>query len=275
MKGKNWRKYEAPPKKRKPNKKSGAAYKHRQKHHKKRRLFPRLVLMVLLFFIGYCGFILYFYFGKPYIVAIDPGHGGEDIGAEGIIKEVDLAENTADALEELLKEDGRFRIVRSRKNGETKSIDERNHRFVKARPDIVLSIHGNSSDNGNGYGFECYPSVPGMKNHEKSLAFASCLTEKMEQAGAKLRGDNGIRFGYYGNDGNKILLESSDNTTYDYDTFGILKNMNGAAVLVEQCFLTNKDDVERFATPEGCKRAAKAYYEAILCYLDKETEKTD
>ena len=268
MKGKNWREYEPPNKKRKSHpQKAKQKSKRRQK---KKGMLSRFWVVILLFAIGYVGYMLYFYFGKPYIVALDPGHGGEDIGADGIIQEVTLAENTADALEELLKEDGRFRVVRSRKNGETKGINERNHKFVKVKPDVMLSIHGNSSDGGNGYGFECYPSVPGMENHEESLSFAACLASEMEAAGARLRGIDGIRFGYYGADGKKILVESSDTSLYDYDTFGMLKNMDCAAVLVEQCFLTNESDVEKFATPQGCQRAAEAYYHAILQYLDAE-----
>ena len=41
----------------------------------------------------------------------------------------------------------------------------------------------------------------------------------------------------------------------------------GAAVLVEQCFVTNAADVEAFGTEEGCQKAAEAYYRAILRYL--------
>jgi len=92
----------------------------------------------------------------------------------------------------------------------------------------------------------------------------------MQNIGANLRGTGiaGVRYGYYDENGNKLLRDSSDTTVYSYDTFGMLKNMSCPAVLVEQCFITNPSDVESFGTEEGCKRAAEAYYKAICNYLE-------
>ena len=90
----------------------------------------------------------------------------------------------------------------------------------------------------------------------------------MRTVGAKLRGTEGVRFGYYNSNGEKVLVDSSDTEVYDFDTFGMLKNMDCPAVLVEQCFITNQDDVEAFGMEDGCKKAAAAYYRAICRYLE-------
>lgn len=275
MKGKNWREYAPPEKQRRPKYEQQRMPDRRPKRRRRRGGFLRkVILLAVLFGLGYGGYLVYQHFAYPYTVALDAGHGGEDGGAQGIISEDWLTETTADALEAMLKEDGRFRIVRSRENGETKSITDRNHKFVRSDPDVVLSIHANADEDGGGYGFECYPAVPGMENHEESLSFARILAEHMEAAGARLRGEDGVRFGYYvpQEDGSsqKMLVESSDETVYEYDTFGILKNVDCAAVLVEQCFVTNEGDVSLFGTEEGCQKAAEAYYAAILEYLGAE-----
>ena len=228
----------------------------------------KLKLVVILFIIGYVGFMVYYTFSKPYTIALDAGHGGVDIGAEGIINEVELTERTAAELEALLQEDGRFRIILSRKEGEGVSITDRNAKFQKKHPDLMLSIHGNANDDKSANGFECYPSPPGYDNHEESLAFAQLLAEEMKTVGAKLRGTEGVRFGYYNSSGEKVLVDSSDTEVYDFDTFGMLKKMDCPAVLVEQCFITNAADVEKFGTEEGCKKAAAAYYRAICRYLE-------
>ena len=151
--------------------------KHKKRRRRKKGLLHRLVVFVLLFTVGYCGFYVYYRYGKPYTVALDAGHGGDDVGAEGIIQEVELTEQTVSALADLLKADGRFRVVCSRRNNETKSITDRSRKFEKVKPDLVLSVHGNAEDSGTAYGFECYPAVPGMKNHEKSMQFAKALTK--------------------------------------------------------------------------------------------------
>lgn len=263
MKGKNWREYE-------PQRQLRTTREERvRRRRRKGGLFQKFKWAILLFAIGYFGFMVYYTMGKPYTIALDAGHGGVDIGAEGIINEVELTERTVKELQALLEEDGRFRIVLSRKEGEGASITERNKKFQHRHPDLVLSIHGNANDDSGANGFECYPSPPGFANHEESLAFAKLLAEEMQTVGARLRGTDGVRFGYYDANGEKLLVDSSDTQVYEYDTFGMLKNMECPAVLAEQCFVTNAADVENFGMEEGCKKAAAAYYRAICRYLEK------
>ncbi len=226
------------------------------------------LLLVALFFLGYGGFLLYDMLTKPYTIALDAGHGGHDIGAEGVIREIALTEHTVAELQALLKEDGRFRVVLSRKAGEGLSITERNEKFRKRKPDLMLSIHGNASDESEAYGFEVYPTPPGRDNHEESLFFAQQIAKEMESVGARLRGTDGVRFGYYKENGQKLLVDSEDTQVYDYPTFGMLDDMECPAILIEQCFVTNAADVEAFGTEEGCRKAAAAYYRAICRYLE-------
>lgn len=263
MKGKNWREYE-------PQKRGKTGRQEGRRRKKKRRggLLRRILAAVVLFAIGYCGFLLYYGAGKPYTVALDAGHGGGDVGAEGVIQEVALTERTVAELKELLEADGRFHIILSRKEGEGKSIAGRNEKLRKREPDVLLSIHGNASDDPGAGGFECYPSPPGYDNHDTSMAFARLIAGEFQTVGARLRGTDGVRFGYYDENGEKLLVDSSDTTVYAYDTFGILKHMECPAVLAEQCFVTNAADVEAFGTEEGCKKAAAAYYRAICRYLE-------
>ena len=236
-----------------------------QKEKRKQFIFAGVVVLVV-----FAGFILSYLYGKP-VILIDAGHGGADVGAVGVISEVELTEPTAEALKQLFKEDGRFRPVLSRKAGEGMSIDARNRKFRHRFADLVLSIHGNAEDYGTGSGFECYPSPPSCENHGESMELARLLTEEMAAEGAMLRGSNGIKFGYYDENGSKMLVDSKDTQSYGYNTFGVLQNLRCPAVLAEQCFVTNAADVRSFGTAEGCQRAAEAYYRAICRYFE-ETE---
>lgn len=248
-------------------------YTHRKKRYKKNRKLLKLWCF-LIFVVGS------FFIGRnilcPFEIGLDAGHGGEDVGAQGIINEVELTEKTTAFLEEILKEDGRFRVVLSRKYGEGKGINERNAIFQRKNPDIVLSIHGNADATGVGHGFECYPSPPGRKNYESSYIFAQMLANEMQQLGSTLRGSGGIRYGYYIPDGTgnmvKTIVEANDVTEYEYGSFGMVEGMDCPAVLLEQCFVTNENDVLTFATEEGCRNAAKAYYQAICKYLGIEAK---
>ena len=241
----------------------------RRMRRKKRKTGCAKWFLILLIIVGAA--YAYRNYNRPYTVALDAGHGGNDAGAAGFIQEADLTEQTTKLLESRLKEDGRFRIVLSRKYGEFESITSRNSRMKKANPDILLSIHANSDISGKGTGFECFPSPPGRSNYGESFAFAKMLGEAMAAAGSSLRGTDGIRYGYYIPNENgeliKTIKEANDTTEYEYGTFGVLERMDCPAVLVEQCFVSNEADVLAFAGEEGAKKAAEAYYQSICRYL--------
>lgn len=253
----------------------------RNRRIKRKRRKKIIKTILLLIFIILIIIIICFLFykkkeQKPYTVGLDAGHGGTDVGAIGYIEEVELTEKTADLLEELLKNDGRFEVVRSRKNGEDMPITKRKEILLKQKPDLILSIHGNSDPTATARGFECYPSPPGRKNHEISYYFAVCISEQMAEAGNHLRGENGVRYAYYVTDQNgntqKAIKEASDSMIYAQQSFGMVENINCAAVLVEQCFVTNQEDAQTFGSEKGCKISAEAYYKAICKYLNIEAK---
>lgn len=258
---------------------SRAEFRRKRRLRRKRRRRIIKIALLLLFIIIIFIILLLFYKRseemKLYSIGIDAGHGGEDTGAIGYIQETELTEKTADLLEELLKKDGRFKIVRSRKNGENVNITDRKKLFLKEEVDLVLSIHGNSDPTGTARGFECYPSPPGRENHAISYHFAVCIAEEMAAIGNHLRGENGVRYAYYVTDesgyAQKVIKEKSDTMVYAQPSFGMVEDINVPAVLAEQCFVTNQEDAIEFGSDKGCQNAAEAYYKAICKYLDIET----
>lgn len=209
----------------------------------------------------------------PWTIGLDAGHGGSDPGAQGIVSEVDMTEQTVRELSALLAKDKRFKVALCRDYGET--VEKTSMRAIagnKQGADLLISIHGNSDQTGQGYGFECYPIPPGRELNSPSLEFAEHLAQAFEKQGARLRGSQGIRYAYYeGEDGNtKVIREGSDTTEYSSQTFGFLESAEVPAVLAEQCFITNPQDAELFAMGNGIQRAAKAYYSAICAFFEVE-----
>ncbi len=199
-------------------------------------------------------------------IAIDAGHGGMDTGASGIIEEVIVTEKTADYLFEFLKNDPHYNPVRTRENGEDLSNTDRAQNAQSANAHLLISIHANKDSHSSSFGFECYAVPPGRELHEKSLLFAQNLATRMQEAGNRLRGETGIRYMYYINHRKKIV-DSTDTEIRDSESFGILEKAPCPAVLVEQCFLSNQSDVDNWASEEGCKKSAYAYYLAICDYF--------
>lgn len=211
--------------------------------------------------------------GPPYVVALDAGHGGADVGAVGVIQEIDLTQPTVDYLYTLLASDANYKPVLCRKLDDGATLTERVNKANRHRATLLLSVHGNSSEDASAGGFECFPAPPGRDWHSESMRFATLIAQQMGQQGSVLRGENGVRFAYYnqstsdGTHTGKFFRESSDTTIFNEESFTIVEKANCPAVLAEQCFVTNSTDVEKFGTQAGCEAAAKSYYLAICEYF--------
>ncbi len=233
-----------------------------------------LVICIILFFIlGMVARVLIID-SKRIVVAIDPGHGGLDIGAKGIVNEADMNESTAKYLNKLLKNDKRFKPVYTRKfKADVKyTLAERIALSNKKGASLLISIHGNSSNKSSVRGFECYASPPGRKNHEASVKFATLIAQNMGEAGHKLRGENGVRFLYYVESAPKgttldIRESSYTNTDRTEPSIAMVENPECPSVLVEQCFVNNLDDYEQWGSEAGAQKSAQIYYEAICEYF--------
>lgn len=211
--------------------------------------------------------------GPPYTVAIDAGHGGVDVGAQGLVEESWMTETTVGFLEDWLTRDENYTPVRTHAYDTFLENAGRAAAANDARAALLLSVHGNSNpSSAETYGFECYAQTPGRRYHSASLYFAHLIADRFSAAGQRLRGEAGVRYIYYvGDDASgyeKQVIEESDDTVREEQSFGILEKTNCPAVLAEQCFVTSSADVDAWGTEAGCRRAARLYYEAICAYFD-------
>lgn len=203
------------------------------------------------------------------VVYIDPGHGGIDAGAEGLgFDEAEMTWQTAQDVMALLEADDRFSPFLTKALDDTYKPSERAAIAKKGGAQLVLSIHGNADPVYDSRGYECYPAPPGRANHEDSMRFARLLAQGFADAGEPLRGEDGVRFLYYDENDEKRVYESYDTTVRDWPSFTLLEDAGCAAVLSEQCFITNAEDAAALAGERGCQAAARIYYAAICAYFD-------
>ena len=204
----------------------------------------------------------------PYVIAIDPGHGGMDTGAQALVEEYVVIDTTAKYLAELLEADPDFIPVFTRTDTDPSS-DDRCALANSHSASLLISLHANSDSSSSSHGFECFPTPPGRPYHSESLRFALLVAAAMKDAGHTLRGGEektGIKYAYYSGKRN-IIVDSTDEKIRSLPSFGILDKTDCPALLVEQCFVTNRQDVNSWATEEGCRRAAALYYNAIRQYF--------
>ncbi len=206
----------------------------------------------------------------PYTIALDSGHGGIDTGALGIITEVDVCDTTTKYLYDFLDKDPNYKPILTHDFGEDLSTTDRALNSDINKASLLLSIHANyDASSSQSHGFEAFAAPPGRYYHTESLLFATYIAQGMGEAGHRLRGENGVRYAYYSSDGNsKKIVESSVLDVRENKSFGMLEKPLCPAVLVEQCFLSNENDTQNWATPQGCLKAANIYYKAICKYYN-------
>lgn len=97
---------------------------------------------------------------RPFVVALDPGHGGSNSGCaafDGVAREKDvtlvLAQELAAALQQRLPH---ATVVLTRSGDDTVALSERVERANAARADLLISLHVNASSTGPQTGFETY-----------------------------------------------------------------------------------------------------------------------
>lgn len=209
------------------------------------------------------------------VVAVDPGHGGvnptigaEDYGSEANgLRESEITLATAKALYDLLAADDRFAPVLTADGTAYLKPSERGAVATAAGAQLFVSIHLNYDGSSDSSGFECYAAPPHLSTNADSLRFGQLLADAFGQMGLRLRGATGVRYLYYDSNDNKQIYESTDTTPRWLPTFTVLEVCQCPAVLCEEGFISNADDMALLAGADGCAAAAQTYYDCICAYF--------
>lgn len=177
-------------------------------------------------------------------VLIDPGHGGDDVGAIAPASgahEAPLNLAVANALAEQLRQRGVYaELTRKDDNalGSTKDADMQARGATIASTDcgVMISIHMNSFPDDTSV---CGPQVFYQQGDRESERLANIIQDKLNSFSG----------------GSRRPLE--------YDLF-VLRSAKVPAVLIECGFLTNADEDAKLQTAEYQQGLAKAVADAIV-----------
>lgn len=172
-------------------------------------------------------------------IAIDAGHGGDNHGADGVTSKV-LEKNYtilfAQQLQQMLQKKGAH-VIMTRGKDTTLSMIERIQILKDSIPDLLVSIHLNSSS---------YDSIRGVSTYYRYIGFrplSIAILKHVEEAGLNEYGNVGaFNFGLSG--------------PTDYPN-----------CLVEVAFLSNKEDEKLILDPKFHKLVAKKITEGIEEFL--------
>ncbi|MCE4066014.1 N-acetylmuramoyl-L-alanine amidase [Chryseobacterium gleum] len=170
---------------------------------------------------------------KKYIV-IDAGHGGNDFGATyGEILEKNIALSVAKEIRKINESQDKYEVILTRDSDSFPTLAERTDQINKLNPEMVISLHVNSSpqkertDNG----FEVY-----VQNSDVSKELAGKIYKKF----------------------NARKIEERN--------LQILRETKAPAVLVELGFINNSDNRNYITSEKGQKEIAQKFVEIINEY---------
>lgn len=205
-----------------------------------------------------------------YRVELDAAFGGENKGYTGIIDEAGVNEKTVDALEALLVQDERFAVLRTHASGTPAAVKDSAAKIKDDNPALVLSIHGGWSPEASDTGTRIYTDLPGSEGHKESLQFA----QEIKNAFAADDWQATLNYLYYHQANEKewtVEVTSMDQESAYPDetpvTWTLFEETDVPAVIVEQFFVSNQSDIDRWNNEEGYKLAAEKYYTALCRYF--------
>ena len=189
------------------------------------------------------------------VVALDPGHVGVSSGAVGVngAREADLTWKIAQYCKAELDSYWGVTTVYTITPGSSFSGEELQARVnsaVSQDADVLVSLHLNSTGNGNAYGAEIYVPYSADYNsstHAVGEALAQKIIGRLEALGLYNRGV-------------KVRTIGSHDSDYDYpngaigDYYGIIRHArerNLPAIIVEHAFIDNRNDYTGFLNSES------------------------
>ncbi len=218
------------------------------------------------------------------LVVIDPGHGGGDFGAAGPsgLREKDVALGVGLKLGAQLRLAG-MRVVFTREKDTFLSVAERAEIANRAKADLYISIHANSSPDPSARGSETY--FLSMEASDKdALRVAMTENEVFRPEGAapnsgdiisKILGDL-IRTDHMRGSAEfaiaiqrEVAQLPAPNRGVKQGPFFVLGGVNMPAVLLEMGFLTHPEDEQRFRTTVFQEMIARAVTRGVMNVADE------
>lgn len=208
---------------------------------------------------------------RQYVVAIDPGHGGNDPGAVGHgLRESDLTLKIARVCRDRLQENG-VKVVMTRDDDTYVDLKQRADIANDAHADFFLSIHINSGGNGAAEGAEVW--IPNKSTwyeafHDVGHTVGTSILDKLSALGLANRGDKDR---YYPADGNDPVYPDGSATDY----LAVLRHCRKygiPAILAEHGFIDNGADAAFLSNDSNLYSMGCADAQAIIEYLSGNPE---
>ncbi len=191
------------------------------------------------------------------VVVIDPGHGGENLGAEyGAYTEKEMTLIVAKAMKAELEQYEGITVYLTRSGDEDLTLEERCEYAAGVNADFLFCLHFNMSEYHTLFGAETWISAFG-EQYSKGYAFAAVEMELLQEMGLYSRG---------------IKTRLNDR---EEDYYGIIRHSterNMPCVLIEHCHLDQKNDQPFYDDRDKLEAFGRLDAEAVAKYYGLRSE---
>ena len=193
----------------------------------------------------------------PVVIVIDPGHGGDNLGAEyEDYTEKEMTLIVAKAMKEELEQYEGVTVYLTRTDDTGLTLEERCRYAADVNADFLFCLHFNMSKYHTLFGAETWVSAFG-EGYSKGYAFATIEMELLQEKGLYSRGI-------------KTRLNDSG-----LDYYGILRHsreLNFPCVLIEHCHLDQENDQPFYDHKEKLEDFGRLDAEAVAKYFGLRSE---
>jgi N-acetylmuramoyl-L-alanine amidase len=225
--------------------------------------------------------------GKPFIVAIDAGHGGKDPGATGPdgIHEKNVTLPIARRLAALINQQPGMKAVLTRKGDYFVELTERSEIARRNKARLLISIHADSGHDSSTRGASIWVLSANRANREmknylhrqdellggagKVMSQSSASNSYLAQTILDLSWDNSRSEGY--DIGKRILRTMSSVTALSkkrpvYASLAVLKSPDIPSLLIETGFISNPTEEHLLNSANYQQSLANAIFNGITSY---------
>jgi len=222
---------------------------------------------------------------RPFVVAIDAGHGGHDSGTLGKygLVEKKLCLDIARRVVTILDRQPGVDAVLTRNDDVFLTLPRRNQIAEEKKADIFVSIHMNSAPSSSARGAEIFFVAPAGAEHAASKALAT--GEAAHDFGLDPGDQSDIVHMLLDVNQQTVLARSELLASFILDSvrgskllptravkqksFSVLRTISMPSVLVECGFISNTADAKLIRDPAGREKIARAVSDGVLEFFSK------
>jgi N-acetylmuramoyl-L-alanine amidase len=216
-------------------------------------------------------------------ICIDPGHGGEDLGALGKSKlpEKSITLQISQKLKKLIESKTGLRVIMTRDKDSEVSLNSRASIANNQQAQMFVSIHVNSSFRKSAYGSETY-FVSLQATDQEALELARKENQNPEDLGETIKNDE-LKMILWNLAQTEYIRESSSLAEYiqfelnellgtrsrgvKQAPFRVLMRTAMPAVLIETSFLSNPAEEKKLQNEEFLDKIAFAIFNGISKFI--------